>query len=543
LPRKKEGRHASHFQSYLDSIVFRLNLHIRRAIGGEKNEDPTVISMHGVEQGFLQARKTHFPRGNMQRKEQLMSMTQEEPGAFASSVKETPAVTATGTNAAVGVYASSDSGTAVRADCDSGTAIYGHSVSDVAVFGVTSMGEGVFGTSSSSGVGVHGFSTSGQAVLGLSTHGTAIYGSSENGMAGGFDGNVQVKGNLSLTGNNVALSVASSGVGVSAEADAGYAIFGHSKGSDAIRGASDILAGVFGRSDSGVGVFGTSESGLAGQFDGNVQVTGNLSVASSVKEAPAVKATGTNAADGVRADSDSGYGVFGNSSTGTGVLGVTQSDIDGIGVEGVSTFGLGVYGHCASGTGVYGETNGGIGVKGLSALTGTGVQGFGKFGIGVSGSSEASTGVFGRSDSGTGVFGTSSSGLAGQFEGNVHVSGDFSVTGNKAFVQAHPTDPTREIVYVALEGGEAGTYVRGSGQLQSGKAVLTLPEHFGLVTENSGLTVQLTPRGEWLQLYVVELDTSQLVVREAQGKSGAFDYLIQGVRRGSEQHEVIRTKR
>jgi len=133
--------------------------------------------------------------------------------------------------------------------------------------------------------------------------------------------------------------------------------------------------------------------------------------------------------------------------------------------------------------------------------------------------------------------------LAGLFFGNVEVRGNLSATGTKPFVQAHPTDPDKEIVYIALEGGEAGTYVRGSGQLESGKAVLALPEHFGLVTESSGLTVQLTPRGQWLQLYVVELDTAQLVVREAQGKSGAFDYLIQGVRRGYEQHEVIRTKR
>lgn len=55
--------------------------------------------------------------------------------------------------------------------------------------------------------------------------------------------------------------------------------------------------------------------------------------------------------------------------------------------------------------------------------------------------------------------------------------------------------------------------------------------------------MQLTPRGEWLQLYVLELDIARLVVREAQGKSGAFDYLIHGVRRSYEQHEVIRTKR
>jgi len=231
---------------------------------------------------------------------------------------------------------------------------------------------------------------------------------------------------------------------------------------------------------------------------------GPAEFASSVKETPAVKATGTNGAAGVWSQSDSGWGVFGSTDTDTGI---------------------GVFGSTDTGTGVFGQSNSGWGI---------------------SGQSDTGIGVFGNTDSGTAVFGQSSgSGLAGRFDGDVQVNGNFEVTGNfhKAFVQAHPTDPDKEIVYVALEGGEAGTYLRGSGQLQSGKAVLALPEHFGLVTESSGLTVQLTPRGEWLQLYVVELDTAQLIVREAQGKSGTFDYLIQGVRRGYEQHEVIRTKR
>lgn len=123
------------------------------------------------------------------------------------------------------------------------------------------------------------------------------------------------------------------------------------------------------------------------------------------------------------------------------------------------------------------------------------------------------------------------------------MNGNFSATGTKNFVQAHPTDPNKEIVYVALEGGEAGTYERGTGTLVSGKAVIALPEHFGLVTAYENLTIQLTSRGEWLQLYTVELDPTQFVVREAQGKSGAFDYLIQGLRKGFEQHKVFRTKR
>jgi hypothetical protein len=56
------------------------------------------------------------------------------------------------------------------------------------------------------------------------------------------------------------------------------------------------------------------------------------------------------------------------------------------------------------------------------------------------------------------------------------------------------------------------------------------------------LTVQLTPRGHWLQLYVVELNTAQLVVRDADGRSGTFDYLVHGVRRGAKHYEVIRPR-
>src|SRR6266566_3069354 len=306
----------------------------------------------------------------------------------------------------------------------------------------------------------------------------------------------------------------------------------------------------------------------------SVTQQGPAEFASSVNGTPAVKAAGTNGATGVYSQSDSNFGVYGfsdsrigvagESNSSTGVFGVSNSggigvhaiSNSGTGVSAQSNSGTGVNGSSESGTAVFGESAGnqGIGVQGNgagnqgtgvqgSSPSGTGVYGQSESGIGVIGLSNSSAGVSGLSNTGVGVEGSSKSGLAGRFFGDVEVQGNLSATGTKPFVQAHPTDPTREIVYIALEGGEAGTYLRGSGQLQSGKAVLALPEHFGLVTANEGLTVQLTPRGEWLQLYVVELDTAQLVVREAQGKSGTFDYLIHGVRRGYEQHEVIRTKR
>jgi hypothetical protein len=112
--------------------------------------------------------------------------------------------------------------------------------------------------------------------------------------------------------------------------------------------------------------------------------------------------------------------------------------------------------------------------------------------------------------------------------------------GTKSFVQQHPTDASKSIIYAALEGGEAGTYYRGTGQLTNGVARVTLPEHFSLVTEKEGLTVQVTPRENCNGLYVAEVTTTYVVVRELQGgKSDArFDFFINGVRAGYADFQV-----
>ena len=126
--------------------------------------------------------------------------------------------------------------------------------------------------------------------------------------------------------------------------------------------------------------------------------------------------------------------------------------------------------------------------------------------------------------------------------GNLHVNGPLYVTGTKSFIQPHPTDPTKEIVFTCLEGPEAGTYTRGTAELVNGEATVTLPEAFLLITGDEDVTAQMTPRGTWLQLYVVSADARTLVVREAGGRSGRFDFLVQGVRKGYEQQPVIRDR-
>jgi len=128
--------------------------------------------------------------------------------------------------------------------------------------------------------------------------------------------------------------------------------------------------------------------------------------------------------------------------------------------------------------------------------------------------------------------------------GKVIIKGDLQVTGTKSFVYDHPTDPIKNIVYVSLEGPEAGTYIRGTAQLIDGEAVISLPQYFSLVTTNDGLTVLLTSLDECNGLRVVRKSPKEVVVKELlEGKSNAkFDYLVQGVRKGHENHQVIQDK-
>lgn len=123
--------------------------------------------------------------------------------------------------------------------------------------------------------------------------------------------------------------------------------------------------------------------------------------------------------------------------------------------------------------------------------------------------------------------------------------GAFATAGPKSFVQQHPTDSNKEIYYFALEGPEAGTYVRGNAQLSSGTAVVSLPDNFAMVTsELMELSVQVTPLDDCNGLYVMQKGTSQILVKELKnGNSNAkFSYLVQGIRKGYENIQVIREK-
>jgi hypothetical protein len=70
-----------------------------------------------------------------------------------------------------------------------------------------------------------------------------------------------------------------------------------------------------------------------------------------------------------------------------------------------------------------------------------------------------------------------------------------------------------------------------------GQAVITVPEDFRIVTDEEGLTVQLTPVGVLTMMAVESEDLNRIVVRSS--KDVMFHYLVQGVRRNYKDFEVV----
>ncbi len=133
----------------------------------------------------------------------------------------------------------------------------------------------------------------------------------------------------------------------------------------------------------------------------------------------------------------------------------------------------------------------------------------------------------------------SSSGWAYLGKGAAKIQG----TGAVSFVQNHPLDRSRVIVYAAPEGDEVAVYTRGTGRLSDGRARVLLGETFQwVVNPDLGLTAHLTPRDEPVALAVTSVSPTELAVRGPAGSNAEFDYLVFGLRIGFEDRPVVRPK-
>ena len=251
---------------------------------------------------------------------------------------------------------------------------------------------------------------------------------------------------------------------------------------------------------------------------------------------------------GIKASGADQGGSFTNAS-GTGLANISIGDY-GITAGGRAPNGAGGYftAQGASGQAWLGSGNWGIEARG--GFCGIGCGGAGSFrdtnGGGYAYLGYSNVGIEAHTPSGA-------AGSAGSFyvdSNGIGVSIGYGLwaimsNGIKSFVQNHPEDPAAVVSYVALEGDEAGTYTRGTARLVNGEARIVLGETFQWVTNpDIGLTAQLTPRGQWADLYVASETTKEIVVRsrDPHATDVAFDYLVLGLRVGFENAPVVQEK-
>jgi hypothetical protein len=241
------------------------------------------------------------------------------------------------------------------------------------------------------------------------------------------------------------------GTGVMGEnSGGGTGVWGHSATGDGIFGLG-ARNGVHGQSASAKdsGVWGENTGGGVGVAGSSVSGNGVVGTSNSPAGTTSDN-TSTNV--GVVGVSLNGDGIFGHG-TRNGVHGQSASAHDS-GVWGENTSsGTGIAGSSEGGAGVSGTSNSGVGVNGNSTI-GTGVTGTGKL-IGVNGQSGAGPGVAGSSLSGPGVTGSSDTGNAGEFDGNVLVTGNITVNGDITLANAD----CAEDFEIAEFGRDPGTVV------------------------------------------------------------------------------------
>ncbi len=363
--------------------------------------------------------------------------------------------------------------------------------------GTGANGFGVWGSQNGSGVGVRG------TVSGAGTGGNFIAGLGGigvNGIASGdfFNPGLGVQGTASGA-NSIGGKFSSDSIGVQG---VGTFVGGY------FSAATGQHRGVVG-SVAGVGSIGGDFFGETGVNVNGGSVTGVFASGSTTG------VHGTNAST-----NGAVYGVFGEITS-------TAPGFESAGVRGNSS------GTGANGFGVWGSQNGsGVGVRGTVSGAGTGGDfSAGLGGVGVRGTADA------RFGSGIGVLGSNNP--AGGY--SVFAQGNLGATGLKNFVDPNPVDPSKQIAFVSLEGPEAGTYFRGTGHFTNGTATIDVPESFRLVTDPTGLSVQITPLGGTPNFGVQSADLSHVVVAATQDV--AFYYLVNGVRKGYAGYDPVQPNR
>lgn len=366
-------------------------------------------------------------------------------------------------------------------------------------------------------------SNSGRAYVGYGNEGIAAYGELRGGYFEDSNGSgyaIAGAGDFGISGYGNTAGGYFKDRDSSAYAYAGYGDVGVS-GYGSTAGAHFEDSDSSGRADLGVGNIGITASGDS--EGGHFTDASESGLARVAYGNYGIYAQGSSAGGWFKDSTDSGVAYLGS-----GDIGIHASGTFAAGLfDNPSTSGSAYLARGDEGVWGWGNTMGGRFEDEDSS--GEGYVGYGDYGIYAVGNS-----------SGGWFADLNSSGWAKVGDGSYKIYG----SGTVSFVQNHPLEKDRVIVYAAPEGDEVAVYTRGTARLVDGEARVALGPTFQWVTNpDIGLTAHLTPRGAWSSLYVVDLSTAELVVRGVDGpKDGLFDYIVYGLRLGFEESSIVQEK-
>ena len=350
---------------------------------------------------------------------------------------------------------------------------------------------------------------------------------------------------VGLEEQGIVVHTTGSAAGIEAYSGNNIGIYGVSTMQTAIHGFGHVGYGVGGVSNGTHAIFGkTTKDGKAGIY-GEADADGTAGVIGTNTKHANSCTLGTRLYGAV-ATSDNGvalYGRQGTSSFAAPVEAGVAGDGQDFGVIGRSVMGYGVYGISKTQQGVFGKSDNVMypGVQGESSSGA--IHGYlgGKYGaLGDNGSwygvlGHQSGGVYAVSITGGNNVVLANATRAGDFTGNVRITGNLTVSGSisggsKSFFIDHPVEPEEKyLVHVSVESPEMTTMYSGTIELDgSGQAVVELPSYFDAL--NRDIRYQLTCIGRWANVYIAEKVTDNRF-RIAGGTPGLeVSWMVIGVR-------------
>jgi hypothetical protein len=280
--------------------------------------------------------------------------------------------------------------------------------------------------------------------------------------------------------------------------------------------------------------------------------SGNFLNTSSTAQTKAEKLTLNGATD---------YGISASGPTAGGYF--WDSNNSGYAYVGTGNYGISAYGNTMGGYFKDADSSGGAyvgyGDVGIDAYgsekggyfhgpnSGLAYVGYGDYGISAYGNNAggyfrcpnaSGQAYVAYSDDGIDAYGNDAGGYfadsnSGNYAGVGYDTYKIHGAGAVSFVQNHPTEKDKVIVYACPEGDEVATYTRGTAKLTNGEARVKLGDTFKWVTNpDIGLTAHLTPKGDCNGLYAESVSTTEMVVKELNGgKSNvAFDYIASALK-------------